>query len=268
MQDWQAARAFISNRGGIGAKIFASAEMPSTQVPAKEAARKGEGHGAVFVTDHQTAGRGRRDRRWESPAGLDLTFSVILRPQIELRHLPILGLAIANAVARALERIVGAGRAGLKWPNDVLIDERKLCGVICETAGRGALLDFAVAGIGINVNNTAGGLPRFDDGRPPATSLLIETGRTWALPALLGSILNELDDSTPQVETESGRTDVLVEYRARCLTLGRRVRIVSEEGGFCGIATEIEDDGRIAVVEEGLKKVYDSVDIIHAKLDI
>ena len=266
-QDWQAARKFITHPGDIGAKIFFYDEVSSTQVPAKEAARNGEAHGAVFVANHQTAGRGRRDRGWESPAGKDLTFSVVLRPRALMQHLPLLNFAIAIAVARALEPVAGNGRVGLKWPNDVLIGDKKICGMICETAARGSMLDFAVAGIGINANRTADELPRFEERRAPATSLLVETGRTHDLPRLLGSVLSELNRCVPQVECEQGRAALLEEYRARCCTLGREVAIATEDGVFRGIASDIEDDGRIRITGEGGDRVFDAGDVIHARID-
>lgn len=272
-QNWQNARKFISHPGDIGAKIFSYDEISSTQIPAKEAARNGESHGAVFVTNHQTAGRGRRDRGWESPAGKDLTFSVILRPRIEMRHLPLLNFAIAIAVARALEPAVGGGRADLKWPNDVLIGDqngkngRKICGMICETAARGSMLGFAVAGIGINVNRTPDELPHFEENRTPATSLFVETGRTHELPRLLGEVLSELNDCVRKVECEIGRAALLAEYRARCCTLGREVAIVTEDGVFRGIASGIEDDGRIRIAGEGESRAFDAGDVVHARID-
>ena len=273
MQNWQDARKYFSYPDGIGMKVFFYEEISSTQIPAKEAARSGESHGTVFVTNHQTAGRGRRDRGWESPAGKDLTFSVILRPHIEMRHLPILNFAIAIAIVRVLERAVGQGRAGLKWPNDVLIGEgggqngQKICGMICETAARGNMLDFAVAGIGINVNRTADELPRFEGKCSPATSLLRETGQTYNLPRLLAEILSELNGCVPQTECEAGRAALLAEYRARCCTLGREVAIVTEDGVFRGIAAGVEDDGRIRITGREESRTFDAGDVIHARID-
>ena len=267
MQNWADARKFILHPGDVGAKIFFCDEVASTQIPAKEAARNDGPHGAVFVTNHQTAGRGRRDRGWESPAGKDLTFSVILRPRVLMQYLPLLNFAIAIAVARALAPVVGKGRAGLKWPNDVLIGDKKICGMICETAAKGSVLDFAVTGIGINVNRTADELPRFEEKRSPATSLLLETGRAHDLPRLLGGVLSELNGCVPQVECESGRAALLEEYRVRCCTLGRDVAIVTEDGVFCGIASGIEDDGRIRITGEGESRMFDAGDVIHARID-
>ncbi|MDR3354088.1 MAG: biotin--[acetyl-CoA-carboxylase] ligase, partial [Synergistaceae bacterium] len=126
--DWSETRKFLS--GALSeAAIHSAPEMPSTQTAAKDAARSGEPGWSVYVTDFQSAGRGRRDRGWQSIPGKDLTFSVILRPEMEAQYAQLLGLAASLAVARTIRKSLRGMEDGvsIKWPNDVLIRGRKVC---------------------------------------------------------------------------------------------------------------------------------------------
>jgi BirA family biotin operon repressor/biotin-[acetyl-CoA-carboxylase] ligase len=144
-----------------------------------------ESEGATVATDLQTHGRGRLGRAWETPAGRALLFSVLLRPRTPMALWPELSLVAGEAVAEALRNEAGV-RAELSHPNDVLVEGRKLVGVLPEAAeGR------VVLGIGVNVNQTAGELPA-DTPKPP-TSLRIETGREWERAPLLATILLEVE---------------------------------------------------------------------------
>lgn len=266
MIDWQSAKKFLSNPEGIGAKIVYLPETPSTQIPAKDAARRGAAHGTVFVTEHQTAGRGRRDRRWQSVPGRDLMFSVVLRPDIDMSRLPILNFALAVSVARFLEHFAGVRGVGLKWPNDVLVMEKKICGMICDVSACGKRLAFAVAGIGVNVNRTAGEMPRFEEGRREATSILIETGHKGKLPELLGALMSELDTAVSLVCREEGSALLLEEYKNRCVTLGRHVEIVTDDGNFSGTAVDITEQGAIRIDGPSGSRSFDAGDVVHAAL--
>jgi BirA family biotin operon repressor/biotin-[acetyl-CoA-carboxylase] ligase len=254
----------------LGYVINSTRETPSTQTLAKEAARAGARHGEVFVTDFQTSGRGRRDRGWHSMPGRDLTFSAVARIDLEMKHAPLLSLASAVAVHRALEKFF-AGRpeeAAIKWPNDVLIDEKKVCGIICECSDAGPMLNYAAIGIGINVNRSSDELPLAGSsghaGRPSATSLMLLLGRQIDLPELLASALMELDRSVGQLTTERGRSRLLDEYRAKCVTIGRRVKIAADEETFEGTAVGISPDGSVAVESGGSERLFNACDVVHA----
>ncbi len=244
--------------------------MPSTQIPAKEAARGGAPHGAVWVTDFQRAGRGRRDRAWHSVPGRDLMFSVVLRPEIERRHAPLLNLASALAVARAVGRIApDVPGVAIKWPNDVLAGEKKekkICGIICESAGNDTRLDYAVVGIGVNVNRTVDELPEMDSpDRPGATSLRVESGRTFDLPALLAAVLTEMGPLVRAIETDEGRRTFIKDYAGRCATLGQKIRVVTGDGDFFGTATEIAPNGALVVEGEAGTQTFDAADVVHVR---
>jgi BirA family biotin operon repressor/biotin-[acetyl-CoA-carboxylase] ligase len=261
--DWKRAGEILSG-AGMGWVIESALEMPSTQSRAKAAARAGAPHGAVFVTDRQTAGRGRRDRSWQSSAGKDLTFSVVLRLDVETRHAHLSGLAAALAVESVLGKKIhdfpgSAKRIGIKWPNDVLAGGKKICGIICESAGANERADYIVLGIGINVN-----------GKPDvatATSISAETGGQTDLPELLADVLTELQERVRLITSEDLRRRLVGDYRRSCSTIGREVRVISDDGEFCGVAVDITDDGAIALkAPDGGVTVHRAADVIHAKI--
>jgi BirA family biotin operon repressor/biotin-[acetyl-CoA-carboxylase] ligase len=276
--DWQAAKKFL-RESGARHEIYATPQTPSTQILAKEAARLGAADGSVFVTDWQDSGRGRRDRTWLSLPGKDLTFSVIMRRDIAMKDAPLLSLAAALAVSNALKKALPDADVSIKWPNDILIGERKICGIICECAGT-ERLDYAAAGIGINVNRTEEELVLNpsqppDPKKPAPTSLLAESGRTFDLPfdlpELLALVLEELDKASALTETPKGRAELLESYRAGCGTIGRAVTIITDEGDFECIAVGITDEGAIAVSGidgaegKGEKKIFSAADVVHAR---
>lgn len=169
-------------RGSFGREVWRWLDScPSTQL---ELAPE-DGEGAVAVTEQQTAGRGRLGRTWYAPHGTSILCSVLLRPDVETAHLPELTVLAARAVAEAIERRLGA-EAAVKHPNDVLIEGRKVAGVLGEARD-----GVVVLGIGVNVNLAPGELP--PETRLPATSLSIETGTTVERAPLLAEILGELE---------------------------------------------------------------------------
>jgi len=168
-------------RGRLGRPYRFVDECPSTQ----RLLDGDETEGTTVATDLQTHGRGRLGRRWEAPAGRALLFSVLLRPQPPMALWPELSLVAGEAVAAALRSEAGVA-AALSNPNDVLVETRKIAGILPEaTTGRVTL------GIGVNVNQTAEELP-VDSPKPP-TSLLVETGREWPRAPLLAAILLALE---------------------------------------------------------------------------
>jgi BirA family transcriptional regulator, biotin operon repressor / biotin---[acetyl-CoA-carboxylase] ligase len=172
-------------------KFHYTAVTGSTNTDALAAARQGAPHGSVFFTDEQTAGRGRGDHGWQSAAGQGLYVSVILRPSIAVEHMPLIPLAAGLAAAQAVG--ITAGReVDLRWPNDLLIGDRKTGGILVESKTEGGAPSFAVVGIGINVHQRS-----FDpDLSTPATSLDLESGRTINRQVLLISLLESLQHET------------------------------------------------------------------------
>jgi len=189
--------------------------------------------GAVAACEEQTEGRGRLGRTWEAPAGEALLCSLLLRPPPG-RAIPELALVGGLGAALTVEDALGR-RAGIKWPNDVLVDGRKVAGVLAEATGTAVVL-----GVGINVNQEAGALPV--EARTPAVSLAALDGRTRDRAALLASLLAHLESCYDQW-LASGLEGLLVPIGERDALLGQPV----EAGGRCGVGAGIEVDGRLAI---------------------
>jgi len=211
----------------------------STNTVALDAAGGGEPEGFVVVADHQTAGRGRLGRSWVAPPGTALLASVLLRPPPGAAHLAV--SALSCAAAAACERTAGVVPV-LKWPNDLLAGDRKLGGVLAETVGN---LTAVVVGVGINVHVPA---DRPADIAGIAADLDALAGRRVARADLLDALLVELALRYEDL----GR--VMDEYRARCATLGRRVRVEQLRGTVTGTAAAIADDGSL-LVDDGSRLV-------------
>ena len=169
-------------------KLHFSAVTGSTNQDAIEAARRGAPHGAVYFADEQRSGRGRGDHAWHSAAGQGLYVSVLLRPAIPAERLPLLPLAAGLAAAAAIREASGL-TADLRWPNDLLVGERKCGGILVESKTEGGAVAFAVAGIGINVHQRGFGAGL----ATPGTSLDMEAGSRIRRQALLVSLLKSLE---------------------------------------------------------------------------
>ncbi len=204
---------------------------PSTNQALKQAASCTPS-GALMVTDEQTGGRGRLGRTWVSQAGQDLTFSVLLRPSLGPAQAHLLSLAAALAVAEVLETVPGLkGRVGVKWPNDVLVGDRKICGILLEGSMDADRLHWVVAGIGLNVNGdpaiVRSGLRAESDagwpGRPRATSLRAETGGPVPRAPLLAALLARL----AQVWIDPANGGCLTGLRERDVLMGQVVEVLS-----------------------------------------
>lgn len=172
-------------------KIHFAPVTGSTNADALAAAREGAPHGSVYFADEQTAGRGRGDHSWESAAGEGLYASVLLRPSMRTEHLPVIPLAAGLAAAKAVT-IAANLKVDLRWPNDILIGERKAGGILVESKAENDDVSYVIVGIGINVHQRS-----FDGGlSTPATSLDLASGRTISRQALLIALLESLQQET------------------------------------------------------------------------
>lgn len=229
-----------------GWRVEVLAETASTNGVVAERARAGEPAGLVVVAEQQTAGRGRLDRSWLSPTRSGLTFTVLLRPSTPVGQWGWLPLLAGVAVVRSL-RSQAEVQADLKWPNDVRIYGRKVCGLLAEVPVPGAL----VLGIGLNVTTRREELP--DE---QATSLRLEAAATTDRETLLRAVLRELT----LVLSDEGAGKVA--YRSMCSTLGEQVRIELPTGAVAdGEATDVDELGRIVV--DGV--AYGAGDVVHLR---
>lgn len=224
----------------------------STNTEAKELFNKGETEGLVVTARTQTAGRGRKDRSWLSPIG-GLYFSIILDPRLGTENAPLLGLLSSCAVARSLSTL-GVENVRLKWPNDVLIGESKIAGILSEAVFIDDETAGIIVGIGVNQNCPVSDMPPGLEW--PTTSVFDELGKETSIESLLCSIVNEIDALLQVVENDSSFTAVLNEWRKASSTLGERVRIHEEGKTTDGVAKDIGEDGALIVeTSDGLVNV-------------
>jgi BirA family biotin operon repressor/biotin-[acetyl-CoA-carboxylase] ligase len=221
----------------IGQRVICYPSLPSTNELAKEVARQGAVEGTVIIAEEQTAGKGRLKRAWLSPRG-SLSLSVILYPS--LGYLPSLIMMASLAVARSIETVSGL-EAQIKWPNDVLIGGKKVCGILVESEVRGEVVGYAVVGIGVNVNLRITDFPEL---LPAATSLSHELGREVSRLDLVKGLLVEIERLYLAL---LGGGSIYEEWRDRLATLGKEVCVASGEATYSGIAESVAGDGSLLV---------------------
>ena len=215
----------------------------STNAVAKELVVRGEIEGLIVTAGSQTAGRGRKSRLWLSPQG-GLYFSLVLEPRLGFENVPLLGLLGACAVARGLSSL-GLNDVKLKWPNDVLIGQSKIAGILSEAVSVGNRTIGVVLGIGVNQNCRVADMP--PGLKWPTTSVIDELGVKTSTDALLCEIINEIDKLLQVVEKDGSFDRVLDFWRELSSTLGSRVRIHEEESTVDGLAKDIGPDGALIV---------------------
>ena len=229
----------------VGREIRWYDTLPSTNDLARSLAEAGDAEGIVIVAEQQTAGRGRLGRAWASPPG-GLWLSVMLRPRLPAAQTPLVGLAASAATAAAIEEMT-ALRPRVKWPNDVLVEGRKVAGLLLEAGPvhrDTAAPSWLVVGIGINVNVAPEALPR----RPqyPATSLAAAAGRSVGRGPLLRTLLRRFDRDYGELR-ERGGAAILERWRALSETLGREVRVATASATIEGLAYDVDEVGALLV---------------------
>lgn len=195
-------------------------EVGSTNSVAAEWIEAGAPHGAVVVADHQTQGRGRLGRFWIAAAGLNLTFSVVLRPHLASDRLGLLTIAACTAVSRSVDRFVDPLRTSIKWPNDLILGHRKLCGMLLEASwSASGPYPPVVLGVGLNVNQ----IDFPEEIRDSATSILAETGRIVSRAELFAAVLSDLEDALLRLAEND--EDVRREYTDRMMSINEQVSL-------------------------------------------
>ena len=238
----------------FGSRIHHYFRVGSTNLAAMQAAAAGEPEGAVFVGEQQTAGRGRGGHSWESAQSVGIYCSVVLRPVLPPADALLLSLIAGIAVAEAVEQTTGL-HPDLRWPNDVLLDGRKFCGVLTEMNAEPTRVRYVVVGVGINVNQGSftGELEAI------ATSLRIQTGREWSRVELAAALLKSLDGEYRKliVGGATARAAILRTFEARSSFARARQVLVEEDGGYQGVTEGLDDRGFLLVrTDAGLRTVF------------
>ena len=208
-------------------------EIDSTMDEARRLAKAGAGEGVVVVAESQTHGRGRLSREWSSPRG-GIYCTLLLRPQLAPAYAPRINLMASVAVARAIRKLFGLP-AELKWPNDVLIRGRKVCGILSEMEAETDAIKYVNVGIGINVNSSVS--------QSGATSVSDQLGRNSSRKELLTAVLEEISEQQRLLT----RVDLLDEWRKLSATLNRNVRIAAFGEEIEGKAVDIDANGALVV---------------------
>lgn len=230
-------------------RILLRKTVGSTNDEVYSLAQAGAADGLIVLADQQTAGRGRRGAAWFSPAGESLAFSILVRPQETKALWPRLALAAGLAVAEALESF--GPQVGIKWPNDVWIGQKKAAGILVEAG-----TDFAVVGIGLNVNTTE---------FPPAvaeiaTSLRLETAREFSRAEVLGEIIRKFARRRQQISEDF--EEMLSAVRERCVLTGKRVSLNTANGPRVGTVRGIAAGGELLLLtENGLERLIQADEV-------
>ena len=217
--------------------------LTSTNLVLKDMAKQGAPHGSLCLCEKQTAGRGRMDRTWSSPEGQGVWLSVLLRPKMPAENAPVITFCCALAMAKAVRQVTGLD-AQIKWPNDLVLRGKKLCGILLEL-GFDAQGYYVVAGTGLNIR--AGAYP--PELAHQATSIE-EHGAVPNRGAIVAKYLAALEDALAAVE-QHGFAGIAEDFRRTCITLGSQVHVLGTDEQFTGVAEDIDDTGALLVRVDG-----------------
>lgn len=243
----------------LGLELLLVDATTSTNALAAERVRGGAGAGLVVVAEHQTGGRGRLDRRWETPPGSAVVYSCVLTPDVAPASWPWLPLLTGLATARTLRRHGVEG--GVKWPNDVLVEDRKISGILVERV-EAPVGPVAVIGVGVNADLRPDELPV-----PTATSVGVLTGAPVDRSALLVALLVDLLGAYDDWLVTGGQDRLRADYARECVTVGRQVRVALPGGrDLLGLARTVDDAGRLVVrPDDGEDVAVAAGDVVHVR---
>jgi len=224
------------NTRGCGLKIIRYKRISSTNTKAKTLAEKRAAEWTVVTAEAQTQGRGRSGRIWKSPKG-GLWFSLIVRPKISIDRIPLLQFSFANALRKGIEEVYGV-QSEAKWPNDIVVDGKKLAGILIETKISGPELVYAIVGLGLNVNLTAEQLPT------GATSIFLVKEKRFSLEMTLSSILTVLERHYETLRDESA---VVGDWWKHCAHRMKPVIVETGKGKVRGKSVGVNLDGSIII---------------------
>lgn len=226
--------------------------IDSTNKRAGELALAGAAEGSLVIAETQTAGKGRLGRVWHSPAGKNIYVSIILRPNLDPNRVSLLTLAAGLSGSNAIAKQLGI-RPAVKWPNDLLIDGKKICGILSELEMKQARVSHVIIGVGINVNMDEDDFPPEISGL--GTSLKIAVGQKLDRAKILSGFLDELEKN--YFELSRGNTDgMLDQYRRVCLTLGQTVSFQKKDLLIEGIAEDIDRTGELLVKDHSTGRTH------------
>ncbi len=229
----------------LGKNLIAYDVTDSTNTRLKLAGEQGAPHGTVAVANAQEAGKGRRGRHWETPKGSALAFSILLRPEILPEHASMLTLVAALAVSRALDELMQV-KTQIKWPNDIVYQGKKLCGILTEMSADMDQIHYVIVGIGINVQMTE--FP--EEIQATATSVKLVTQKEILRSSILAKVLEEFESLYEQFVSVQSLKNLKAEYESRLANLDNRVKVLAPSNEWVGTCLGIGEDGALLVKHE------------------
>ncbi|WP_337103438.1 biotin--[acetyl-CoA-carboxylase] ligase [Paenibacillus sp. YIM B09110] len=232
----------------FGRNIHLHDTVQSTQIVARDAAENGAPEGTLIIAEQQTSGRGRMGRGWVSPKGKGIWMSMVLRPSVPIHFAPQLTLLTAVALCRSLIRLTGLS-IGIKWPNDLLIEGKKISGILLESAAEDERLRYVIAGVGISVNLEPSD---YVDGLlEKATSLRIASGQTLSRSDIIIQFMHEWEQLYDLYQ-EQGFSPIITIWEALSVSLGKPASLVTPQGTITGIPVGLDTSGAINIqLEDG-----------------
>lgn len=224
-----------------GKTVHFAEEVDSTNEWAKKLGKEGAAHGTLAVAEYQSAGKGRLGRRWTAPSGSSVMMTILLRPDFEPQYAPMLTVVMGLSVAQAAERM--GVETSIKWPNDVVVSRKKICGILTEMSVEEGKIRYVVIGVGINVNLDA--LP--EELADKATSLYLETGKTYDRNEMVSCVMERFEENYERF-VKSGDLSLLQEdYNRMLANYGQPVRVLDPLAPYEGIARGINQKGELIV---------------------
>ena len=223
-----------------GKTVHFARETDSTNLWIKRLAKEGAPEGTLALAEFQSAGRGRLGRSWEVPEGTSVMMSILLRPKFEPQYAPMLTLVMGMAVAKAVKKL--GFDVSIKWPNDVVVSHKKICGILTEMGVRDGKIDYAVIGVGINVN-----IREFpEEMADKATSLYLESGREFDRNQIPGLVMEAFEEYYEKFAATCDLSGLKVEYESILANYNQPVRVLAKEP-YEGVARGITDGGELLV---------------------
>ena len=223
-----------------GKTVHFARETDSTNLWIKRLAKEGAPEGTLALAEFQSAGRGRLGRSWEVPEGTSVMMSILLRPKFEPQYAPMLTLVMGMAVAKAVKKL--GFDVSIKWPNDVVVSHKKICGILTEMGVRDGKIDYAVIGVGINVN-----IKEFpEEMADKATSLYLESGREFDRSQIPGLVMEAFEEYYEKFAATCDLSGLKEEYESILANYNQPVRVLAKEP-YEGVARGITDGGELLV---------------------
>ena len=223
-----------------GKTVHFARETDSTNLWIKRLAKEGASEGTLALAEFQSAGRGRLGRSWEVPEGTSVMMSILLRPKFEPQYAPTLPLVMGMAVAKAVKNL--GFDVSIKWPNDVVVSHKKICGILTEMGVRDGKIDYAVIGVGINVN-----IKEFpEEMADKATSLYLESGKEFDRSQIPGLVMEAFEEYYEKFAATCDLSGLKEEYESILANYNQPVRVLAKEP-YEGVARGITDGGELLV---------------------